>query len=129
MKKAAGFPDLLLTRIDVAKEVDIETFQQGPAGKTHKVTIWIVVHDGAPYVRSVRGKKGRWYRELVARKHGVLHVGTRKVPVRPAAVAEPELIDQVSAALWRKYPRSPSLFSMLRLVTLDTTLRLDPTED
>ena len=127
MKKAAGFPDLLLTRFDVAKEVDIET--QGPDGKVHKVTIWIVVHDGAPYVRSVHGKKGRWYRELIARKQGVLHVGTRKVPVRPAAVAEPELIDQVSAALWRKYPRSASLFSMLRLVTLDTTLRLDPAED
>lgn len=124
MKK---FPDLLLTRFDVAKEVDIET--PSPEGKLHKVTIWIVVHDGAPYVRSVRGKKGRWYRELVAREEGVLHVGTRKVAVRPVAVTAPEMIDQVSAALWRKYPRSPSLFSMLRLVVLDTTLRLDPAED
>lgn len=127
MKKAAGFPDLLLTRLDVAKEVDIQT--QGPDGKAHSVTIWIVVHDGAPYVRSVRGNKGRWYRELVARKTGILHVGTRKVAVRPAAVTEPEMIDHVSAALWRKYPRSPSLFSMTRLVVLDTTLRLDPAED
>ena len=127
MKKAAGFPDLLLTRFDVAKEVDIET--QGPDEKVHSVTIWIVVHDGAPYVRSVRGKKGRWFRELVARKTGVLHVGTRTVTVRPVAVTAPELIDQVSAALWRKYPRSPSLFSMLRLVVLDTTLRLDPAEE
>ena len=126
MKK---FPDLLLTRFDVAKEVDIETLQQGPDGTIHKVTIWIVVHDGAPYVRSVRGKKGRWFRELVARKQGVLHVGTRKVPVRPVAVTLPEMIDQVSAALWRKYPKSASLFSMLRLVTLDTTLRLDPADD
>ena len=127
MKRAAGFQDLLLTRLDVAKEVDIET--QGPDGKAHTVTIWIVVHDGAPYVRSVRGKRGRWYRELIARKNGLLHVGTRAVAVRPAAVTAPEMIDHVSAALWRKYPRSPSLFSMLRLVTLDTTLRLDPAED
>ena len=127
MKKAAGFPDLLLTRFDVAKEVEIET--HGPDGKDHKVTIWIVVHDGAPYVRSVLGKKGRWFRELVARKQGVLHVGTRKVPVRPEAVTAPEMIDQVSAAFWRKYPKSASLFSMLRLVTLDTTLRLDPADD
>ncbi len=122
-----NFPDLLLTRFDVAKEVDIET--QSPEGKVHKVTIWIVAHDGAPYVRSVRGKKGRWYRELVAREQGVLHVGARNVPVRPVAVTAPEMIDLVSAALWRKYPKSASLFSMLRLVTLDTTLRLDPADD
>ncbi|MDX6560735.1 MAG: hypothetical protein QOD65_549, partial [Gaiellales bacterium] len=62
------FPDLLITRFDGAKEVDIET--RSPEGNVHKVTIWIVVHEGAPYVRSVKGKKGRWYRELVARNEG-----------------------------------------------------------
>ena len=118
------FPELLLQRMDVAKEVDIET--QSPEGKAHRVTIWIVVVDGVPYVRSVRGKRGRWYRELVAKQEGALHVGSRRVPVRPHAVREPELIDEVSAALWRKYAKNSSLFSMLRLVTLDTTLRLEP---
>jgi len=118
------FPDLLVTRMDVAKEVDIET--HSPEGKINRVTIWIVVVDGVPYVRSVRGTRGRWYRELTARKEGVLHVGSRKVPVRPTKVKTPELIDEVSAALWRKYPKTSSLFSMLRYVTLDTTLRLDP---
>jgi hypothetical protein len=116
MATATGkFPDLLLQRMDVAKEVDIET--RSPEGKTHKVTIWIVVVEGMPYVRSVRGKSGRWYRELIARKEGVLHVGSRSVPVRPSNVRAP---------LWRKYAKNSSLFSMLRLVTLDTTLRLDP---
>ncbi len=118
------FADLLLQRMDVAKEVDIET--RSPEGKTHKVTIWIVVVDGVPYVRSVRGKRGRWYRELTARKEGALHVGSRKVPVRPVSVRAPETIDEVSAALWRKYAKTASLFSMLRLATLDTTLRLEP---
>ena len=118
------FPDLLLTRFDGAKEVDIET--RSPEGNVHKVTIWIVVHDGVPYVRSVKGKKGRWYRELVASKEGAIHVGSRKVAVRPTAVSATEVIDEVSAALWRKYTKNNSLFSMLRLATLDTTLRLDP---
>ena len=118
------FADLLLQRMDVAKEVNIET--RSPEGKTHKVTIWIVVVDGVPYVRSVRGKRGRWYRELTARKEGALHVGSRKVPVRPVSVRAPETIDEVSAALWRKYAKTASLFSMLRLATLDTTLRLEP---
>ena len=110
--------------MDVAKEVDIET--RSPDGKAHKVTIWIVVVEGVPYVRSVRGKRGRWYRELTERKEGVLHVGSRSVPVRPSSVSAPDKIDEVSAALWRKYAKNSSLFSMLRLVTLDTTLRLDP---
>jgi hypothetical protein len=118
------FPDLLVERMDVANEVDIET--RSPEGKVHRVTIWIVVVDRAPYVRSVRGTKGRWYRELTARSEGALHVGSRRVPVRPIAVRAPEAIDKVSAAFWKKYPKSAPLFSMLRLVTLDTTLRLDP---
>jgi hypothetical protein len=120
----SSFPDLLLTRLDVAKEVDIET--RSAEGKAHTVTIWIVVHDRVPYVRSVRGKAGRWYRELLDRNEGLIHVGSRRVPVRPAAVRSPEMIDHVSAALWRKYPKSASLFSMLRMVVLDTTLRLEP---
>ena len=119
-----AFADLLLARLDVAKEVEIET--RSPMGKVHQVTIWVVVVDGVPYVRSVRGTRGRWYRELTARKEGALHDGSRRVAVRPAEVRAPETIDEVSAALWRKYPKSASLFSMLRLVTLDTTLRLDP---
>lgn len=119
-----AFPELLVQRMDVAKEVDIET--AGPDGAKHRVTIWIVVVDGVPYVRSVRGKRGRWYRELTANKKGAIHVGTRAVGVRPVAVTETALIDEVSAAFWKKYTKNSSLFSMLRLATLDTTLRLDP---
>ena len=120
------FPELLVQRMDVAKEVDIET--AGPDGAKHKVTIWIVVVEGVPYVRSVRGKRGRWYRELTANSRGALHVGTRTVEVRPVAVHETALIDEVSSAFWKKYTKNSSLFSMLRLATLDTTLRLDPPE-
>ena len=121
---SAAFPDLLVQRMDVAKEVDIET--TSPEGVAHRVTIWIVVVDKVAYVRSVRGRKGRWYRELTDKKKGVLHVGTRKVDVRPTAVRETAMVDEVSAGFWRKYAKNSSLFSMLRLSTLDTTLRLDP---
>jgi len=41
--KEARFPDLLLTRFDGAKEIDIET--RSAEGAVHKVTIWIVVQD------------------------------------------------------------------------------------
>ena len=119
-----AFPELLLQRLDVAKEVEIET--RSEHGDVHTVTIWIVVVDGAPYVRSVRGKKGRWYRELVGRGEGALRIGSRRVPVVPHHVRAETLIDEVSAGFWRKYTKSASLFSMLRLATLDTTLRLEP---
>jgi hypothetical protein len=117
------FPELILQRLDVAKEVDIET--KSAEGDVHRVTIWIVVVDGVPYVRSVRGKKGRWYRELVARQ-GKIHAGSRSIEVKPVRVTSVDLIDEVSAGFWKKYPKSASLFSMLRLRTLDTTLRLEP---
>jgi len=77
-------------------------------------------------VRSVRGARGRWYRELTEQKQGALHVGSRRVPVRPTAVRQPETIDEVSAAFWRKYAKTASLFSILRLVTLETTTKLEP---
>jgi hypothetical protein len=118
------FPDLLLERIGVAKEVEIET--RSREGKVHQVTIWVVVVEGAPYVRSVRGARGRWYRELMERKEGALHIGSRRVAVRASRVRAPEMIDDVSAAFWRKYAKTASLFAMLRLVTLETTTRLDP---
>jgi hypothetical protein len=119
-----AFPELLLQRLDVAKEVEIET--RSEKGETHRVTIWIVVVDGAPYVRSVRGKTGRWYRELIGRGEGALHIGSRRVGVTAQHVRATTLIDEVSAGFWRKYTKSGSLFSMLRLAVLDTTLRLEP---
>lgn len=119
-----AFPELLLRRFDVTKEIDVET--RAEDGTVHRVPIWIVVVDGEVYVRSVRGTRGRWYRELLARKSAVLHVGSRSVEVRATKVTSTDTIDQVSAGFWRKYERSASLFSMLRLSTLHTTLRLEP---
>jgi len=121
---SARFPDLLLERINVADEVGMETRSRD--GQVHRVTIWIVVSEGAAYVRSVKGSKGRWYRELIDGNESALHVGSRRVPVKPEKVSDPKTIDEVSAAFWRKYPKTAPLFSMLRLATLDTTTRLAP---
>ncbi len=89
--------------------------------------IWIVVVDGVPYVRSVRGPAGRWYRELLARGDGAVVADGKRVPVRGAHDSSPRAIEAVSGALRRKYPRSgASLASMLRTEVLDTTVRLEP---
>ena len=119
------FPADVVERFDAAKVVDIET--QSPKGTKHSVPIWIMVVDGVPYVRSVRGPQGRWYRELLARGEGAVVAGGKRVPVRATHDSSLAAIEAVSGALRKKYARSgQSLASMLRANVLNTTVRLDP---
>jgi len=86
-----------------------------------------VVVDAAVYARSYRGKRGRWYRELLARKEGTLVAKGKRIDVRPAQVRSAALIRAVSDGFRKKYPRSgSSLEAMVRRDVLDTTLRLEP---
>src|SRR5207245_1935281 len=78
------FPEDTVALLDTTREVDIET--RSTKGTQHSVTIWVVVVDGAPYVRSYLGKRGRWYRELMARREGALVARGKRVRVRPAQV-------------------------------------------
>jgi len=121
----ATFPPAVLKSFDETKIVDIET--RSAKGTKHLIPIWIMVVDGVPYVRSVRGPAGRWYRELLASGEGAIVVAGKRVPVRATKDSLTKAIETVSEALRRKYPRSgQSLQSMLRPDVLDTTVRLDP---
>ena len=121
----ASFPKAVVERFDTTKTVDIET--RSAKGTKHSVPIWIVVVDGVPYVRSVRGPAGRWYRELLARGEGAVIAVGHRTPVRATHDSSAEAIEAVSAGLRNKYARSgQSLRSMLRDDVLDTTVRLDP---
>jgi hypothetical protein len=122
----AGFPADVLARFDTTQVVDIET--KSAKGTKHSVPIWIMVVDGVPYVRSVRGPSGRWYRELLARGEGAVVAGGKRVPVKATHDRSAKVIEAVSAALRRKYKTSgASLASMLRSTVLDTTVLLEPT--
>jgi hypothetical protein len=115
----------VVERFNSMKIIDIET--RSAKGTKHSVPIWIIVVDGVPYVRSVRGPQGRWYRELLARGDGAVVAGGKRVPVRATHDSSPKVIEAVSGALRKKYPRSgQSLASMLRDDVLDTTVRLEP---
>jgi hypothetical protein len=121
----ASFPKPVIERFDTTDTVEIET--RSAKGTKHSVPIWIVVVDDVPYVRSVRGPAGRWYRELLARGEGAVVAVGKRTPVRAIHDGSPTAIEAVSAALRRKYPRTgQSLRSMLRDEVLDTTVRLDP---
>jgi hypothetical protein len=121
----ATFSAAVLKSFDETKVVEIET--RSAKGTKHLIPIWIVVVDGVPYVRSVRGPAGRWYRELLARGDGAVVAGGKRVPMRAKKDSAAVAIEAVSAALRKKYARSgQSLQSMLRPDVLDTTVRLDP---
>ena len=115
----------LLAKID---EVDIET-RAGPHAPAHRTTIWVVVDGDAAYVRSVRGARGRWYREARAYPEAVLHVGGRALPVHIESVGDEATIARVSNAFLQKYARWPNdARAMVRDDVLQATLRLRPTE-
>ena len=117
-----SFPAEALELIEREPEVVIET--RSPAGEVHRAIIWIVVDQGEVFVRSVRGERGRWYRELTASGRGRLEVAGRTLDVEAEPAADAESIDRCSEALSRKYAGDPSTRSMLRPHTLATTLRL-----
>ena len=115
-----------LRLLDETKEVRIETRRDGDSPE-HRTIIWVVVVEGEVFVRSVRGAKGRWYREISSNPEGALHVHNDRFPVRASPATE-EAADAVSAAFRSKYQQSSpaSTEAMLRAETLPTTLKLSP---
>jgi hypothetical protein len=125
-----SFDSDTLRLIDGAREVRIETSRDEDA-PTHRTTIWVVTVDGTVFVRSVRGGKGRWYREVSANPAAALHVGDERIPVRAVPVTDDAAIAAVSEAYREKYGRtSPgSTRAMVRPETLPTTLGLEPARE
>jgi hypothetical protein len=116
-----------LRLLDETKEVRIETRRDGDSPE-HRTIIWVVVVEGEVFVRSVRGRRGRWYREISSNPEGALHVEDVRIPVRAASVTEGAAVDAVSAAFRSKYQQSSpaSTEAIVRPETLPTTLKLSP---
>ena len=114
-----------LSTFAAADEVEIET-RARPGSPVHRVIIWVVVDDGEVYLRSVRGPRGRWFRELIAAAEGALHVAGIRHRVRAELAADDISIERCSRGLESKYARDPALRTMLRVETLPTTIRLEP---
>jgi hypothetical protein len=108
-------------------EIEVET-SRGSGAPVHRTVIWIVVDGDAVYVRSVRGKAGRWFRELGANPQGAIHADGRRVAIHAEAAVDRPTVDRVSQLLKDKYERtSPGpTASMVREDILETTLRLLP---
>jgi len=121
----AGKKEELLWKLAESDEVDIET-RRDRKSPVHRTTIWIVPTKAGVYVRSFKGKKGRWYQESLANPRVTIRVGRRKVEARAEPEKSPSVVRAVSAGYRENYgERWPDETApMLRRSVLPTTLRL-----
>ena len=123
----ARFDHHTLTRLAQADEIEMRTPRSD--GTATSRPIWVVVVDGAVYVRSYAGEHGAWYRR--AQRDGRAEIGVEgeTVPVR-ALPAAGERDEQISAAYHDQYGRqSPGpTEAMGTPPVLATTLRLEPVD-
>ena len=118
----AKFDTDTLRELRDSREVAIRTEKHPDTS----VTIWVVVADDEVFLRSVRGSKGRWYRDLAAGGPATLEFAGRRLDVQAFPVSDPDAIARASREYLRKYQPSPYAEAMVRVEVLPTTLRLEP---
>jgi hypothetical protein len=121
-KTMAKFDADILRELRDLPEVAIRTEKHPESA----VVIWVVATGDEVFVRSVRGGKGRWYRDLAAGGPATLEFAGRQVAVQALPVSDADAIARASREYLRKYQPSPYAQSMVRAEVLPTTLRLEP---
>jgi hypothetical protein len=111
-----------LAELDALAEVAIRT-ERHP---NTPVTIWIVVAEGEVFVRSVKGDRGRWYRDLAGGGRASLEWAGRRLPVQAIPATDADPVARASGRYLSKYRASPYAEPMVRAEVLPTTLRLEP---
>src|SRR5260370_40456285 len=76
------------------KEVTIRTEKHPDSA----VVIWVVVTDDEVFVRSFRGTKGRWYRDLATGGPATLEFARRRLRVQAIPAKNPAAIERASHA-------------------------------
>jgi len=115
-----------LDKLGTAEEVQIASLRpDGTLGKP--VTIWVVRLGDDLYVRSVRGRKGHWFRATHERHEGQLRAGRLKEDVTFIDAGR-DIDDEVDAAYRTKYRRYAGsiLNSVLTPEARSTTIKLVP---
>jgi hypothetical protein len=97
-----------LDRIGGAEELQLASLR--PDGTLRRpVTIWVVRHGDAVYVRPVNGRTGRWFRGVLDRHEGRIKAGGVDKDV--AFIEVDEVNDEVDDAYRSKYGgRYPASF-------------------
>src|SRR3979409_1714044 len=113
-----------LAKIGAAEEVQIAPLRRD--GTPRKpVTVWIVRHGDDLFVRSVRGRSGRWFRGTRERHEGRIRAGGVQKDVT-FVDADHDIDDEVDAAYRAKYRRYAGsiLNSVLTAAARSTTIKL-----
>jgi hypothetical protein len=118
----ARFDRKTLRKLHDCKEVAIRTTKHPGSS----VTIWIVVSSTDVFVRSVRGAKGRWYRDLATGGPATLEFNGEQLAVQAVPATDADSTGRASQEFLSKYRPSPYAASIVRPEILETTLRLDP---
>jgi hypothetical protein len=118
----ANFDAGTLRELHTRQEVAIRTEKHPKTA----VVIWVAVVEGEVFVRSVRGSKGRWYRDLAAGGPATLEFAGRRLEVTASPTTDPAAIARASREYLRKYQSSPYAQAMVKPEILSTTLRLEP---
>jgi hypothetical protein len=124
---SSSFDPETLNLLGKTDEVYIETSRDVDSPE-HRTIIWAIVIGDEVFVRSVRGRKGRWYQRILAHPEGALNVGNTHIPVRAAPATDAVTIDAVSEAFRSKYQDAwpgPTA-GIVRSEVLPTTLKLSP---
>jgi len=115
-----------LAKIGAVEEVQIAPLRRD--GTPQKpVTVWVVRHGDDLYVRSVRGRKGGWFRGSQERREGRIRAAGTQQDVT-FADADHAIDNEVDTAYRTKYRRYAGsiLNSVLTPEARSTTLKLVP---
>jgi hypothetical protein len=118
----ANFDADTLRELRDVQEVVIRTEKHPKSG----VVIWVTVADDEVFVRSWRGTKGRWYRDLAEGGPATLELAGRGLPVQAIPASDSAAVARASREFLRKYQPSSHASEMVRSEILPTTLRLEP---
>ena len=115
--------ELLRDHLDTTDTVWVITRKAD--GEERSTPIWAVVVDGRPFIRSVDGADGVWFKRAVARGWVAFEIGGARVEADVERVRDAETLAAFDAELETKYARQrASVASMLRESARDCTLRL-----
>ena len=98
-------PDGDLRHLAEVEEISIGFTR--PDGSVGSTPVWVVQADDAVFVRSIRGRRGGWYRRLGANPDGEVADGAHTHPVRARPVQDAGTVEAVTDADAAKDGHSP----------------------
>jgi hypothetical protein len=110
---------------DLRHLAEVEEIRIGftrPDGSSGSTPVWVVQAGDAILVRSIRGRRGGWYRRLGANPDGEVGDGAHTHPVRARPVEDAGTVEAVTGAYAVKDGHSPYVGPLLTEEAADAHL-------